>query len=153
LIDLVYFSLHKLFASLLKDWVSDLLGESHDVVKRDWLRTRLFHNLELVFVEDVRKLLVFFQYGVDFIFAEDFENGGSSDSEVDKAWLSHEEGAVVDYTSLEEALNHELLFLKHSVHLDDATLQEVELVCFCINLLQDVSFNFGLAFEHVYDIV
>ena len=108
---------------MLEDWVSDLLRENHDVVKRDCLLNGLFINLKHVFGEDLIKLLVLFHYYAHFISAEDFENGGTSDSEADKArLLLHEEGAVVDYASFEEALNHELLLLKHSVHLDDATL-------------------------------
>jgi hypothetical protein len=67
--------------------------------------------------------------------------------------LFHKEGTVVDDASLEETLNHELFPLKHSVHLDNAALQEIKLVCFCFYLLEDVSFYLGLSFKHINNIV
>ena len=90
---------------------------------------------------------------VHLFLAEDFENGGIGESQVDRTALLHKECSIVDNTTLEQALNDELFLLKISVDFDHTTLQEVKFVSIGASFLKLGPFNHGFGVERVNNVV
>ena len=143
--------LDQFFTRISHELFSDFLWQRHHVIK--WYSLFILDDLELVLIEDIVERFMFFGDVFHTFFAEDFEDGRSSEAQEYSATLLHEESAVVDDTALEEALNHKLFAFELCIYLNHTALQEIELISVSTRFLE--LFSFGLCFrlQQVDDVV
>ena len=90
---------------------------------------------------------------VHALLAEHLEDTVRCEAKRDRAAFLHEEGAIVNDTSFEEALDHEFFAFKLSVHFDDTTLEEVQLISVIASALQLLSFGLCASLQQVDDVI
>ena len=101
----------------------------------------LLHDRELVLVErPAQGTRVLLTDLLHLLALEGLQYARGGESQITDATVLEEERAVVDDRTAEQPLYDELLAFKLCVHLDDTSLEEVELISVVASTLENITF-------------